>query len=52
MLVFQWAKRSRSLDISDSCSWWIFVEASFMAHNKKFRACTILYPEVNSGWVR
>ena len=30
ILVFHWAKRSRRLDISDSCLWWIFVEAYLM----------------------
>ena len=52
VLVFQWEKTSRSLDIADSCSWWIFVEDSLTAQDKKFRACTILSSEVTSGWVR
>ena len=49
VLVFQWAKRSRSLDIAGSCSWWIVMEASFTAQDKKFRACTIMSLEVTSG---
>ena len=36
VLVFQWEKRSRSLEIADSCSWWIFVEAYLTAQDKKF----------------
>ena len=51
VLVFQWAKRSQILDISDICSWWIFVEASLTAQDRKFRLWTILSLEVTYGWV-
>ena len=51
VLVFQWAKRLRSLDIADSCLWWIFVEAPLMDQDKSFRVCTILSSGVTSGWV-
>ena len=52
VLVFQWAKRSRILEIANSCLWWIVVEASLKAKDKKFREWTILYSEVTSVWVR
>ena len=52
VLVFQWAKRSRSLDIADSCLWWIAVEASLTAQDRKLRTCTILFSEVTYSWVR
>ena len=52
VLVFQWAKLSRSFIISNSCSWWIVLEASLTAQDKNFRACTILSMEVTSSWVR
>ena len=52
VLVFQLVKRSRSLDIADSCSWWIVMEASLMVQDRKFRACTSMSSEVTSGWVR
>ena len=52
VLVLQWEKRSRSLEIADSCLWWIVVEASLMAQDRKLRACTILSSEVTYGWVR
>ena len=42
VLVFQWAKRSWSLNIADSCLWWIVVEASLTAQDGKFKACRIL----------
>ena len=52
VMVFQWEKRSRSLDIADICSWWIVVEAYLTVQDKKLRAWTILSLEVTSGWVR
>ena len=42
VLVFQWEKRSQSLEIDDSCSWWIVVEVSLTEQDKKFRVWTIL----------
>ena len=52
VLVFKWAKRSQSLEISDSFSWWTVVEASLVAQDKFLIAWTILSSEVTSGWVR
>ena len=52
LLVFQWEKRSRSLDIAKSCLWCIAVEAALTVQDKKFRACMILSLGVTYGWVR
>ena len=52
VLVFQWAKRLQSFDISNSFSWWTVVEASLTAQDKKFRAWMIMSLEVTSSWVR
>ena len=38
VLVFQWANRSRSLDIAGSCSWWTVVEAFLTAQDNNFSA--------------
>ena len=42
VLVFQWAKMSQSMEIVNSCSWWIVLEVSLTAQDRKLRACTIL----------
>ena len=42
VLVFQWEKRSQSLEISDSCLWWTVAEASLRAQDNNFRAWIIL----------
>ena len=38
VFVFQWAKMSWRLDISDSFLWWTVLEASLTAQDMKFRA--------------
>ena len=48
-LVFQPVKRSRSLVMASSCSWWAETVASLSAQERKLRAWTIVSSDVTSG---
>ena len=52
VVVFQLARRLRSLDISESYWWWTVVEEALTEQDRKFREWTILSSGVISGWVR
>ena len=50
--VFQLDKISRSLEMAESCSWWMAAGASKMAQERKLIACTMRSDRDTVGWVR
>ena len=49
--VFQLEKISRSLDMAESCSWWMASGASEMAQERNLRACKMRSDGDTVGWV-
>ena len=52
MDVFQLEKISWSLEMAESCSWWMASGASEMAQDRKLRACRMRLDGDTVGWVR
>ena len=50
--VFQLEKILRSLDMAESCSWWMASGASEIAQERKLRAFTMISDGDTVGWVR
>ena len=51
-LGIQLLKRSRSLEMAVSCSWWMLAGEYLTAHERKFSAWTMRSPSATVGWVR
>ena len=47
--LMKWSKRFK---MELSCLWWMVAGASLTAHERKFKALTVLSPSVTMGWVR
>ena len=45
-------KRLRSLEMTESCSWWTALGASVMANDRKFRACNMRSEGDTVVWLR
>ena len=52
MDAFQLENISRSLDMAESCSWWMALGASDMAQERQLRSCTMQSDGDTVGWVR
>ena len=51
-LGIQFLKRSRSLEMAVSCSWWMVEGAYLTVHERKLSSWTMRFPSVNVFWVR
>ena len=52
VVVVNFLKRSRRLEMDDSCLWWTVMAVSLVSQYRKLRAWTILSSGLTSGWVR
>ena len=52
VVVVQLLKRSWSLEMDGSCSWWTVVAVYLTAQDRELRAWKIMSSGVNSGWVK